>query len=80
MNRQSKLNSQEQEEAQQHSAAEQTQQAAGQEFATPEELLRHDALHTPVPPTVARRLAESIGKTPPRPQSWWRRLFGGSSQ
>jgi len=80
MNRQSKLNSQEQDQAQQQSAAEQTQQAAGQEFATPEDLLRHDALHTPVPPTIAHRLAESIGKPTPRPQSWWRRLLGGSNQ
>ena len=80
MNRQTKLNSQEQEQAQQQSAAEQTHQSAPQEFATPEALLRHDALHTPVPPTIAHRLAESIGKTPARAQSWWRRLFGGSNQ
>ena len=80
MNRQTKLNSQPQEEAQQESASQQTQQPAAQEFATPEEMLRHDALHTPVPPTIAHRLQESIGKTPPRPQSWWRRLLGGSNQ
>ena len=80
MNRQTKLNSQDQEKEQQQSAIEQTQQAAGQEFATPEDLLRHDALHTPVPPSIAHRLADSIGKTTPRPQSWWRRLLGGSNQ
>jgi hypothetical protein len=80
MKQQSKLNSQQQEEAQRQASAEQNQQAAAQEFATPEDLLRHDALHTPVPPTIAHRLAESIGKEPARPQSWWRRLFGGSSQ
>ena len=73
-------NSQQQEQAQQQAGAEQTQQASAQEFATPEELLRHDALHTPVPPNIAHRLAESLGKTAPRPQSWWRRLFGGSGQ
>jgi hypothetical protein len=80
MKQQSKLNSQEQQEAQQQAGAEQTQKPSAQEFATPEELLRHDALHTFVPPTVARRLAESIGKTPPRPRSWWQRLFGGSGR
>jgi hypothetical protein len=80
MKSQSKLNSQEQEQAQQQASAEETQQSSAQEFATPEDLLRHDALHTPVPPTIAHRLAESIGKAPARPQSWWRRLFGGSNQ
>jgi hypothetical protein len=78
MKQQSKLNSQEQ--AQQQSSTEQTQQTSATEFATPEEMLRHDALRTPVPPTIAHRLQESIGKTSPRPQSWWRRLFGGSDQ
>jgi NAD-dependent oxidoreductase involved in siderophore biosynthesis len=80
MQRQTKLNSQEQEQTQQPSAAQQTQEAAAREFATPEEMLRHDALHTPVPPTIAHRLQESIGKTPARTQSWWRRLLGGSNQ
>jgi len=80
MQRQTKLNSQEQEQVQQQSAAQQIQQASAREFATPEEMLRHDALHTPVPPTIAHRLQESIGKTPPRAQSWWRRLLGGSDQ
>ena len=79
MNQQSKLNPQEQEQAQHQAGAEQTQQAAAREFATPEELLRHDALHTPVPPNIAHRLAESIGKPAPRPLPWWRRLFGGSN-
>ena len=80
MNQQTKLNSQEQQQAQQQSASQQTQEETALEFATPEELLRHDALHTPVPPTIAHRLQESIGKTPPPPQSWWRRLLGGPNQ
>jgi hypothetical protein len=79
MNQQSKFNSQQQEHAQQQASTEQTQQSSAREFATPEDLLRHDALHTPVPPTIAHRLTESIGKEPGRPQSWWRRLFGGSN-
>jgi hypothetical protein len=79
MNRQTKLNSQQQEQAQEQSTSQQAQETSAREFASPEEMLRHDALHTPVPPTIAYRLRESIGKTSPRPQSWWRRFFGGSS-
>ena len=45
-------------------------------FAGVEEMLRHDALHTPVPPRIAHRLVESIGQTTPANVSWWRRLFG----
>ena len=68
--------------------AEALQQAAGQhtvqpqpalEFATPEEMLRHDALHTPVPPGIAQRLEKSLGQTAPPGRSWWKRLFGGSN-
>jgi hypothetical protein len=77
MKSQSKLDSQQQDQAQQQASVQQNQQSSGQEFATPEDLLRHDALHTPVPPTIAHRLADSIKKAPERPQSWWRRLFGG---
>ena len=77
MNRQTKLNS-EQNEQEQTLAA--TQQNQPLEFATPEEMLRHDALHTPVPPTVAFRLQDSIGKTNPKPLSWWRRLMGRPDQ
>jgi hypothetical protein len=46
------------------------------EFANPEELLRHDALHTPVPPSIARRLKESLGPLPPPSSPWWRKFFG----
>jgi hypothetical protein len=42
-----------------------------------EEMLRHDASRTPVPPTIAHRLAESIGPSSlPRERAWWRRFFG----
>lgn len=78
MKPQSKLNPQEQ--AQAHLAEQQTQQPAALEFATPEHLLRHDALHTPVPPSIAQRLTQSLAELPPAPRPWWRRLFGlGSS-
>ena len=74
MKRQTKLTQQEQEQL---AAQQQQQQAtAAQEFATPEELLRHDALHTPVPPTVAHRLKDSIGQIPESARSWWKRLLG----
>jgi hypothetical protein len=72
MKRQTKLDSQEQ--TQQNSVERQTQEAA-REFATAEEMLRHDALHTPVPPTIAHRLQKAIGPIPPQ-RSWWQRLFG----
>ena len=75
MKRQSKLNPQEQ--AQEHLAEQQTQHPAALEFDTPELMLRHDALHTPVPPAIAHRLKESLAQMPPMPRRpWWRRLFG----
>ncbi len=54
--------------------------SAAHEFANAEEMLRHDALHTPLPPAIAERLRDSVAQmpAPPRP-SWWRRLLGGSS-
>ena len=76
MKRQTKLTSQEQEQlaAQQQ----QTQASSAQEFASVEEMLRHDALHTPVPPRIAHRLEESVGQlAPPTARGWWRRFFGG---
>lgn len=45
------------------------------EFATVEQMLRHDALHTPVPPAIGHRLQESLGQSPPPGTSWWRRFF-----
>jgi hypothetical protein len=72
-----KLTSQQRTEEQQHIDAQQrTEQQTAQEFASVDEMLRHDALHTPVPPAIARRLQESIGPVPQSPQPWWRRWFG----
>jgi hypothetical protein len=73
MKRQSKLTSRQSEQEQQLSHQE-TQQQSAHEFATVEAMLRHDALHTPVPPSIAHRLQKSLGPEPARP--WWRRLFG----
>jgi len=64
---------QEQEEA---LAGQEAQRQNAREFASVEEMLRHDALHTPVPPAIAHRLGESIGQPPAPPRPWWRRLFG----
>jgi hypothetical protein len=64
---------QEQEEA---LAGQEAQRQNAREFASVEEMLRHDALHTPVPPAIAHRLGESIGQLPAPPRPWWRRLFG----
>ncbi len=76
MKRQSKLTPQEQQQL----AAEQqqTQSSGAREFASVEEMLRHDALRTPVPPNVACRLEESVKQLPPpSSRAWWRRFFGG---
>ena len=76
MKHESKLTQQEQEQL---AAAQQLSQSSSpQEFASVEEMLRHDALHTPVPPTIAHRLEESVSRLPPPPaRGWWRRFFGG---
>ena len=74
MKRQFKLTSQSQQNQQQISA-QHLQESSTHEFATAEEMLRHDALHTPVPPAIASRLRESISQLPAPQRSWWRRLF-----
>jgi hypothetical protein len=67
---------QESEEQQQATSAQQAQQETEREFASVEEMLRHDALHTPVPPAIAHRLQESVSQLPaPSRRSWWRRIF-----
>jgi hypothetical protein len=76
MKRETKLTQKEQEQL----AAEQqqTQASSAREFASVEDMLRHDALHTPVPPTIAHRLEESVKQLPPSSsRAWWRRFFGG---
>ena len=77
MKRQTKLTTEQQT---QPAAEHQTQQVAGHEFATAEEMLRHDAIHTPMPPDIERRLQKSAANLPPPPnRSWWKRLLGGSN-
>lgn len=77
MKRQNRLTSQTQAQ-EQALASQQSQSASVREFATVEDLLRHDALHTPVPPRIAHRLQQSLGPVAAPTGSWWRRLFGGS--
>ena len=76
MNRQtSKLNQHEHEETILHQQS--AQQQAAVEFASAEEMLRHDAGRTPVPPAVAKRLQRSVEQEPkPSPDSWWKKLYG----
>jgi len=52
----------------------QTESKAVREFATPEELLRHDAAQTTVPPAIEERLQRSVAAEQ-KPKSWWQRLF-----
>ncbi len=52
-------------------------QATALEFATPEELIRHDRERTEVPPDVANRLAEAVASDPaPAGSPWWKRMLG----
>ena len=76
MKRQTRLNTGQ--KADQETRVSQTQQTGetAREFATAEELLRHDALRTPVPPAIAHRLKESLGPLPPPSSPWWRKFFG----
>jgi len=50
-------------------------QQSAREFASVEDLLRHDAAHTTVPPAVAERVRDSIAREAPAPKPWWQRLF-----
>ena len=72
MKRQTKHTSQEQEQL----AKTESQQVSAREFASTEELLRHDASQTNVPPAIAERLARSIQNEPKPERSWWRRMLG----
>ena len=72
MKRQVKHTSQEQEQLSEVNA----QQPSVREFASTEDLLRHDADQTPVPPEIAERLARSIQNEPKPERSWWRRMLG----
>ena len=80
------MNPQKKSVAQQAKSLEQTlseehgQNLTARDFASIEEMLRHDAAHTPAPPAIADRLQTSLSQLPPPPRrSWWRRMLGGSA-
>ena len=63
-----------------HHTAEELSQALTQaekiQFASAEDLIRHDASQTPVPPEIAGRLNESIAREArPAEKSWWKKIF-----
>jgi hypothetical protein len=80
MKHRSKFESKQQEQSQQSASEQQAAAPGAREFKSAEEMLRYDAEHTRVPPTVARRLQQSVGPLPSSHRPWWRRLFGGSNQ
>lgn len=71
----SKLNQRQREET--VSQQQNVHDTATVEFATAEEMIRHDAAQAPVPPAVAERLQKSIAQEPKPERSWWQRLFKG---
>lgn len=71
MKHESKLTSQEQEQL----AEIKSSQTPPQEFTSVEEVLRHNAAQTEVPPVIAERLTKSIQNIPPPERSWWQRVF-----
>lgn len=73
---QSKLRQRQQAEQEQATSEVQSTQAQGQEFATVDDLLRHDSEQNPVPPAVAERLGRSLEAEPKPRQPWYKKLFG----
>jgi hypothetical protein len=73
MKQQSKLTTNQKEE---QSAEMRAAKTTAQEFSTVEELLRHDAGQTVVPPGIAQRLRQSAGQPEAPRRPWWRRLLG----
>ena len=61
--------------AQEQLADQSAQKLVAREFATSEELFRHDAAQTEVPPVVAERLSKSIEGLPRPSRTWWQRIF-----
>jgi len=61
---------------QEHVEEQQTQANTASEFANTEELLRHDAAQTTVPPQVAERLKRSTTNAAPPRSGWIKRIFG----
>jgi len=73
MKNRSRLNAQQAQQEQQQ--ASQETRPSPLEFGSVDDLLRHDALHTPVPPGIAERLQKTLGPGRTSGSSWWRRFF-----
>ena len=76
MKHQNHLSNRQQEQQHEQQQVAQTGAQTATEFNSVEEMLRHDATHTPVPPSIGKRLEASLGSIEPPPRSWWRRFFG----
>lgn len=69
------------EQEQQQKISEVQSGQVAKEFASAEEMLRHDLQQTQVPPEVTLRLNQSLAKeSSGRPRSWWQRIFGGNHE
>lgn len=80
MKRQTKLTSHQAEQEQLARAQQEAGQTAAREFGSVEELLRHDAQHTAVPPKIAERLQNSLGPSAAPARPWWKRWLGRGKQ
>jgi hypothetical protein len=60
--------------AESQTAESQSAHTVAREFQSVEDLLRHDAAQTAVPPEIARRLSQSIAQSAAPRRSWWRRF------
>jgi len=76
MNQQTKL-SQKPESLAETQTQTQAETQSVRECASSDELLRADAVQTPVPPEIAARLKKSAAQIqPPAARSWWKTLLG----
>ena len=71
-----KLRHQARQDSEHEQQAASQQQHAVREFNSVEEMLRHDAEQTMVPPHIAARVQESVAAEPSPQRGWWGRLFG----
>jgi hypothetical protein len=69
-----KLNQEQIEQASSHRQTSRNEEAL--EFATADELIRHDAKRNAPSPAVAARLQESIAREPRPARPWWQRWRG----
>ena len=72
----SKLHHQEETTAQTQNQQQNAQQQTTVQFDTAEEMLRHDAAQTDLPPAVAERLKASVAREGKSCRSFWQRVFG----